>query len=297
MDKMRGMKTPLIIREGLAEMMGTLILCAFGVGSVAQFVLAKQAFGGYLSVNFGWGLGVAFGIYWSGGISGGHINPAVSLALAVCGRFKWYKLPVYVIAQMIGAILGSALAFGVYHDYLTEFSGSARLVFGANGTAGIWSTYPPEFVSNWAGFSDQLLGTALFVGTIFALLDDKNIGVGANIAPFLIGLIVFTLGVTFGINAGFGVNPARDLGPRIFTSMAGWGGTPFTAHNNWWIYPIIGQLLGGVIGGLAYELTIGIHHELDDDPIDQGYSQAPTKDEPLGPSGGSNSNSPRTATK
>jgi len=293
MDKMRGMKTPLIIREGLAEMMGTMVLCAFGVGSVAQFVLAKQAFGGYLSVNFGWGLGVAFGIYWSGGISGGHINPAVSLALAVCGRFKWYKLPVYVIAQMIGAILGSALAFGVYHDYLTEFAGNARLVFGANGTAGIWSTYPPEFVSNWAGFSDQLLGTALFVGTIFALLDDKNIGVGANIAPFLIGLIVFTLGVTFGINAGFGVNPARDLGPRIFTAMAGWGSTPFTAHNNWWIYPVIGQLLGGVIGGLAYELTIGIHHELDDDPADQGYIQAPAKDEPLG----SNSNSPRTANK
>jgi len=122
-------------------------------------------------------------------------------------------------------------------------------------------------------------------------LTDKNIGVGANLAPFLIGLIVFTMGTSYGINAGFGLNPARDLGPRIFTSMAGWGGTPFTAHNNWWIYPVIGQLLGGVIGGLAYELTVGIHHELDEG-IEEGYSQAPTKDEPLGPSG-SGGNSPR----
>lgn len=293
MDRVRGMKTPLIIREGLAEMMGTLVLCAVGVGSVAQFVLAKQAFGGYLSVNFGWGLGVAFGIYWAGGISGGHINPAVSLALAVCGRFKWYKLPVYILAQMVGAILGSALAFGVYHDYLTEFTGNARLVAGSNGTAGIWSTYPPDFVSNWAGFSDQLLGTAIFVGTIFALLDDKNIGVGANMAPFLIGLIVFTMGTSYGINAGFGLNPARDLGPRIFTAMAGWGGPPFSAHSNWWIYPIIGQLLGGVIGGLSYELTIGIHHELDEEQNDPVYSQDPVKDEPLGTSagGGNSSNS------
>jgi len=269
MDKLRGMKTPQLVREGLAEFMGTLILCTLGVGSVAQFVLAKQAFGGYWSVNWGWGLGVAFGIYWSGGISGGHINPAVTLAMAVCGHFKWTKVPVFWCAQICGAVVGSALAFGVYYDYLVEFSGHDRLTSGGNGTAGIWSTYPPDFVSNWTGFADQVLGTAIFVGTIFALVDKKNALGGSNMAPFLIGLIVLTMGTCFGINAGFGLNPARDLGPRIFTALAGWGGTPFSAHNNWWIYPVLGQLIGGSIGGCVYELTIGIHHPLDDEDVNE----------------------------
>lgn len=285
MDSLRGMNTPAIIKEGLAEMMGTLILCAFGVGSVAQFVLAEQAFGGYWSVNWGWGLGVAFGIYWAGGVSGGHINPAVTLALAVCGRFQWKKLPVYWIAQIVGAVLGSACVFGVYHDYLVNFAGNVKATSGANATAGIWSTYPPDFVSNWTGFGDQLLATALFVGTIFALLDNKNIGPSSNLAPFLIGLIVLTAGTSFGINAGFGLNPARDLGPRIFTAIAGWGSNPFSAHQGWFFYPLLGQLLGGVLGGVMYELTIGIHHDLDEaeDTFEaqQGSASPPTKDDPL----------------
>ncbi|XP_002156497.1 aquaporin-9 [Hydra vulgaris] len=266
MDQLRGMKTPRLVREGLAEMMGTLILCVLGIGSIAQFVLAKQEFGGYWAVSWGWGLGVAYGIYWSGGVSGGHINPAVTLALAVCGRFKWSKLPLYWISQLVGAILGSGIVFAAYQDYMVEFVGhDGQYTKGNNETLGIWSSYPPDFISNMNGFSDQVLATAMFVGTIFAILDHKNIGVGANIAPFLIGLFVLTAGATFGINAGFGLNPARDLGPRIFISMVGWGSVPFSNHGHWWIYSILGQLLGGVIGGVVYEFTIAIHHEIDEE--------------------------------
>jgi len=263
---MKGMKTPPIIREALAEMMGTLILVTFGVGSVAQFVLAEQKFGGYWSVNWGWGLGVAFGIYWAAGVSGGHVNPAVTLACAVCGKCEWIKVPFYMAGQFIGAIIGSALAFGVYYDYMVEFQRIHGLPSIYNeSTQGIWSTYPPgEFVSNMTGFTDQLLGTALFIGTIFALLDKKNAAVGSNLAPFLIGLIIVTAGTTFGINAGFGLNPARDLGPRIFTAMAGWKSIPFTSHSSWWFYPILGQFLGGIIGGVAYMLSVEIHHPIED---------------------------------
>eukprot|EP00112_Aurelia_sp_Birch-Aquarium-sp1_P007887 Seg1860.3 transcript_id=Seg1860.3/GoldUCD/mRNA.D3Y31 product=Aquaporin-9 protein_id=Seg1860.3/GoldUCD/D3Y31 len=264
-EKLRGLKSPPLVRECLAEMMGTFILVALGCGSVAQFVLAKQAFGNYFSVDFGWGMGVAFGIYWAGGISGGHINPAVSLALAVCDRFPWRKLPFYMLAQFLGAFIACAGVFAVYHDYLVHFSDAARDTSGVNGTAGIYSTYPPDFVSNWAGFGDQLLATAIFVGTIFALLDNKNIGPGSNMAPLLIGLVVMTLGASFGINAGFGVNPARDLIPRVFTSVAGWGLEPFKAHNGWFWYPILGQFVGGVLGGLMYEMTIGIHHDTEEE--------------------------------
>jgi len=278
-EKLRGLKSPKLVRECLAEMMGTFILVALGCGSVAQFVLAKQKFGNYFSVDFGWGMGVAFGVYWAGGISGGHINPAVSLALAVCDRLPWAKLPFYMLAQFLGSFIACVCVFGVYHDYLVEFSGAARLTSGVNGTAGIFSTYPPDFVSNWTGFSDQLLATAIFVGTIFALLDNKNIGPGSNMAPLLIGLIVLTLGTSFGINAGFGVNPARDLIPRVFTAVAGWGKEPFTAHSGWFWYPILGQFLGGILGGLFYEVTVGIHHPNEDDDY-YPEEKKPLKDDP-----------------
>merc|ERR1719378_86431 len=277
-EKLRGLKSPPLVRECLAEMMGTFILVALGCGSVAQFVLAKQEFGNYFSVNFGWVMGVAFGIYWAGGISGGHINPAVSLALAVCDRFPWSKLPFYMLAQFVGAFMACAGVFGVYHDYLVHFSGSGRFTIGANATAGIFSTYPPDFVSNWSGFGDQLFATAIFVGTIFALLDNKNIGPGSNIAPLLIGMIVLTMGTSFGINAGFGVNPARDLIPRVFTAVAGLGGHPFTFHGGWFWYPILGQFVGGVLGGLMYEITVGIHHDVEEEDL---YDERrPLKDDP-----------------
>lgn len=272
------MKSPPIVRECLAEMMGTMILVTFGCGSVAQFVLDKQQSGNYFSVNFGWGMGVAFGIYWAGGISGGHINPAVSLALAVCDRFPWSKLPFYMLAQFVGAFIGCCAVFGVYHDFFVHYAGPGNHFTNLTDTAGIFSTYPPDFVQNVSGFGDQLVGTAVFVGTIFALLDNKNIGPGSNLAPLLIGMIVLTLGTSFGVNAGFGVNPARDLMPRVFTAVAGWGSKPFTAHNNWFWWPIVGQFVGGVLGGLIYEITIGIHHDVEEEDI-SGERQ-PLKDDP-----------------
>ena len=131
-------------REFLAETMGTFILVMFGIGSVAQHVLSDGKLGEYLSVNFGWGLGVTFGVYWSYGISGGHINPAVTFAMVVSGRLPARKLPLYWIAQSLGALMASALVFVVYKDLLNTHDKGLRTL----SNAAIWTTFPHKGVSH-----------------------------------------------------------------------------------------------------------------------------------------------------
>ncbi|KAK3746530.1 hypothetical protein QZH41_007379 [Actinostola sp. cb2023] len=160
--------------------------------------------------------------------AGAHMNPAVTLAFAVARKLSWVKVPVYWLAQLLGAMFASACVYGVYIDALNAFDGGVRQVLGPNGTAGIWATYPQPFLSTANGFGDQVFGTMLLVSCIFAILDKNNNAPDKGAAPVLIGLTVFVIGTAFGFNSGYAINPARDLGPRIFTAMAGWGGEVFT---------------------------------------------------------------------
>jgi glycerol uptake facilitator-like aquaporin len=107
---------------------------------------------------------------------------------------------------------------------------------------------------------DQIVGTALLVGVIFALSDARNFAPPERLTPVLVGLLVMLIGATFGYNAGYAINPARDLAPRLFTAMAGWGGGVFTAGNGWWWVPVVGPCIGGVLGGYVYDLVITNHH-------------------------------------
>ena len=251
---------PAMKRELLAEFLGTFVLIAFGVGVVAQVVLSRQSAGGYLSINIGWGLAVAMGCYVAGGVTGAHLNPAVTLALAAHRRFPWRKVLPYAVAQTIGAFVASAVVYAVYHEALTAFDGGVRQVGGALGTAGIWATYPQPFLSVFpGGFVDQLVGTALLVGGIFAITDTRNAPAPAGLAPIVVGLLVLLIGATFGFNAGYAINPARDFGPRLFTSVAGWGGEVFRASNGWWWVPIVAPCIGAVVGGWVYDLCVGHH--------------------------------------
>jgi MIP family channel proteins len=248
-------------REVAAEFLGTFVLIVFGVGVVAQFVLGGGANGQYLSVNLGWGLAVTMGIYVSAGISGAHLNPAVTLALALRRGFSWAKVGPYIAAQFAGAFLASALVFITYREALDRFDGGVRQIGGALGTAGIWATYPQPFLSAFpGGIIDQIVGTALLVGVIFALSDARNFAPPERLTPVLIGLLVVLIGATFGYNAGYAINPARDLAPRLFTAMAGWGSGVFTAGNGWWWVPVVGPCIGGVLGGYVYDLVITRHH-------------------------------------
>ena len=148
-----------------------------------------------------------------------------------------------------------------YFDALNHFDGGTRQVLGQKGTAGIWATYPQPFLSPLpGGLIDQIVGTAMLLLCIFALTDARNWPPAANLAPVLIGSVVLVIGISFGYNSGYAINPARDLGPRLFTYMAGWGIEVFRAGDGWWWVPIVGPLVGGVLGGLIYDLAIRRQH-------------------------------------
>lgn len=249
-----------INRAVLAEFLGTFVLIVLGVGVVAQVVLGGGDHGQYLSINIGWGLAVTMGIYVAGGVSGAHLNPAVTLAAAAWRGFPWSRVLPYMVAQTAGAFVASAVVFFVYHDALNHFDAGVRQVAGPLGTAGIFATYPQPWLSTFGGLIDQIVGTALLVGVICAITDEKNLPPPKGLGPIAVGLLVLVIGATYGLNAGYAINPARDFGPRLFTLVAGWGPGVFTAGNNWWWVPIVGPLIGGVLGGAVYDAAIGWRH-------------------------------------
>jgi MIP family channel proteins len=246
------------MRELLAEFLGTFVLIVFGVGVVAQTVLSGGAAGSPLAINIAWGLAVTMGCYVAAGVTGAHLNPAVSLALAAHRRFPWRKVAPYAAAQTVGAFAASAVVFATYYEALTAFDGGIRQVGGTLGTAGIWATYPQPFLNVFpGGLIDQFVGTALLVMVIFGITDTRNSPAPPGLAPVIVGLLVILIGATFGFNSGYAINPARDFGPRMFTAVAGWGLDVFRAGGGWWWVPIAGPLAGAVTGGWIYDACVG----------------------------------------
>lgn len=249
-----------ITRELLAEFLGTFVLMVFGLGVVAQTVLSRGSAGTTLSINIAWGLAVTMGCYVAAGVTGAHLNPAVTLALAVHRRFPWAKVAPYAAVQVAAAFVASAVVYLTYREALTAFDGGTRQVAGPQGTAGIWATYPQPFLSTFpGGFIDQTLGTALLVAGIFGITDTRNSPAPAGLAPVIVGLLVLLIGAAFGFNAGYAINPARDFGPRLFTLVGGWGTDVFRAGNAWWWVPIAAPCAGAVLGGWIYDAFVGNH--------------------------------------
>jgi len=245
-----------LVRELAAECLGTFILIAFGAASVAQMVLSQHTLGSTLSVNISWGLGVMLGAYASAGVSGAHLNPAVSLAFAVFRDFPLRKVVPYAVAQTLGAFLASAVVYLTYREALDAFDGGLRAVSGPKATAGIWATYPQPYLSIAGGFVDQVVGTALLLIGLFALVDAKNGKLPPYLIPAAAGLLVVVIGATFGMNSGYAINPARDFGPRLFTAVAGWGGDVFRAGNGWWWVPLVAPPIGALLGAFVYDAAI-----------------------------------------
>lgn len=249
------------LRQAMAEFLGTFTLIVFGVAVVAQVVLGDKAHGEFLSINIGWGLAVTMGAYVAGGVSGGHLNPAVTLAMAVHRGFPWSKVLPFVLAQVAGAFVASVVVYFNYREALEHFDHGVRQISGEMGTAGIWATYPKDFVSTFpGGFVDQVIGTALLLMVIFAIGDTKNLAPPGAFGPIVVGLLVLLIGATFGYNCGYAINPARDFGPRLFTALAGWGWDVFRVNNYWWWVPIVGPCVGAVLGGWVYDLLITRQH-------------------------------------
>ncbi len=247
-------------REAAAEFFGTFILIVFGVGVVAQTVLSQNAAGSQLGINIGWGLAVMLGIYTAAGVSGAHLNPAVTVALAVHRQFPWNKVLPYAAAQTAGAFVAAAAVYVTYREAFTVFDGGTRLVEGATATAGVFATYPQAYLSLAGGFVDQVMGTMLLMAGVMAVTDQKNVAPPAWLTAPLVGALVVAIGVAFGFNAGYAINPARDLGPRLFTAIAGWGPGVFTAGGGWWWVPVVAPCVGAILGAWLYDAFINKHH-------------------------------------
>ncbi len=243
-----------------AEFLGTFVLIAFGVGVVAQGVLSANANGSYLAINLAWGIAVMLGVFVAGGVSGAHLNPAVTVALAVHRGLPWGKVAPYVAAQTLGAFAGAALVFLTYREAFTAFDTGVRQIAGAQGTAGIFATYPQPFLSIAGGFVDQVVGTMLLMAGVLAVTDQRNTAPPAWLTGPLVGALVLAIGVAFGFNAGYAINPARDLGPRLFTAVGGWGPGVFTAGGGWWWVPVVAPCVGAILGAFLYDIFVNKHH-------------------------------------
>jgi glycerol uptake facilitator protein len=261
--------------ELAAEFLGTFILIMFGTGSVAMAVSALnqsgrgteifQASGDWLLICWGWGLAVTLGVYVAGGVTGAHLNPAVTVANALRRDFPWRKVLPYSAAQVVGAFAGAAIVYLNYHGAIDSYNAAHHIADRASAdgatTFSIFGTTPAPYFHNWFGpFLDEVIGTALLICVLFALTDERNQPPKANVAPFIVGLVVVAIGISFGANSGYAINPARDLGPRLLAGLAGWGSNAVPGDYGdisfyMWI-PIVGPLVGAGIGALVYDKLI-----------------------------------------
>jgi glycerol uptake facilitator protein len=204
------------------------------------------------------------GIYVAGAISGAHINPAVTLAFAVRGKFPWSKVLPYWLAQLAGAFVAALILYFVYQGALVNALAANHLsigqiasspTYGGKGFGWIFYTGHRSFVGVGGAFGDEVIGTALLVGLIFAIVDIRNQPVQANLNPLIIGLLIVAIGASFGANTGYAINPARDFGPRLWIAIVS-GGASLSADNFYFWLPIVAPLVGGAFGALVYDFTI-----------------------------------------
>ncbi|MDL4770819.1 MIP/aquaporin family protein [Actinomadura xylanilytica] len=247
-------KIPGPAAELAAEFAGTMILILFGVGVVAQ--VAAGDIGDHDSIAWGWGLGVTLGVYVAGRISGAHLNPAVTLALAVFKGFSWRKVAPFMLAQTLGAFVAALLVRWNYTEVLAKVDPGHTVK-----TQGVFSTLPGNGelpVHTWGAFRDQVIGTAILLFLVLALTDLRNSPPAANLAPLFIGLTVVAIGMAWGTDAGYAINPARDFGPRLASFFTGYGGAWRDQYGDlyFWV-PILGPLVGGVLGAGLYQALIG----------------------------------------
>ncbi|MGB8644359.1 MAG: MIP/aquaporin family protein [Anaerolineae bacterium] len=257
------MKEKSLMQELIGEVFGTFILILLGDGVVANVGLAPRLAAGaynWNTITIGWAMAVLVAVYVSAGVSGAHLNPAVTIALAVKRGFSWGKVGPYIIAQVIGCFLGALGVYLAYGDGLR-----------AAGMPNVWATGPGSVFGQtfWgmdaavkgAPYSligaviTEILGTAVLLWGVLASGDKRNTGLMHNMGPFLVALTVLAVGLSLGGPSGYAINPARDFGPRLFGLLVGTQGL-FGADFYWLIAPIIGPIIGGVLGIFAYDLFV-----------------------------------------
>ncbi|HEY8485386.1 MAG TPA: MIP family channel protein [Longimicrobiales bacterium] len=246
----------------LGEVIGTFTLILLGDGVVANVGLAPRLAAGaydWNTITLGWAFAVIVAVYVSGGVSGAHLNPAVTIALAVKRGFPWAKVPVYIAGQLVGAFLGAVGVYLVYREGLV-----------AAGMPNVWSTGPGSVFGEafWGGAGGAAQGTytlmnasvAEIFGTMVLMLgvlaagDQRNLGLKLNLGPFLVGGAVLAVGLSLGGPSGYAINPARDLGPRVLGALVGTEG--LFEGSYWIVAPVLMPIIGGIIGVLVYDAFV-----------------------------------------
>lgn len=260
----------------VGEFFGTFLLVFFGCGSVATAVLTGAQVG-IFQVAIVWGIGIATAIYLTGSLSGAHLNPAVTISLAAWNGFPWRNVTRYVAAQFAGAIAASAVLFAMYHGTLVAYETTHHIVRGSHGseaTAMIFGEFFPNpggkpftdevrlRVTHSAAFFIEFVGTAILMLVILGVTNTRNASRPQVLTAATIGLTVTILISLLGPLTMAAFNPARDLGPRLFSSLVGWGSVPFTVNGIGWLTVyVIAPVLGALVGGAAHRYLFAPNYE------------------------------------
>jgi len=263
----------------MAEFAAVAVFVMIGIGADCSVVLstnsgvASSQKGDWLSVNFGWALGLALGVWVCGGISGGHVNPAITLAMATWRGFPWRKVPGYILAQVLGGIVGAAIIYGNYRQAIDIFEGGHDIRTRA--TAGLFDTYALDYLSAATCFFVEFTGTAILAFMIVAATDKHNMPPPNGLLPLIIFLVLLGLGVALGMQTSFAFNPARDFGPRLLLTFAGYGSQLYSYRSQYWLWcPIIAPFLGAQFAVGFYDLFL---KKEDSDLPANGASEARTR--------------------
>ncbi|PWY86766.1 putative aquaglyceroporin [Aspergillus heteromorphus CBS 117.55] len=245
------------LREPLAEWLGTTVAITLGLCATLSLYTSQGQAGSWMSVSAAWGFSFMTAIYVAGGISGAHLNPAITISLSVWRGFPARRCAVYILAQIIGGITAGGFAYAIYHDAIMNLSTETNLPQNESAASEALITLPKQFVSPATAFFNEFLGSAILVGAIMALGDDSNAPPGAGMQSFIIGIIISILILALGYNSGGAFNGPRDFGPRLVCVMAGWGGHLFKEYHAWWVWgPWVADISGGLCGAFIYDLTI-----------------------------------------
>lgn len=245
----------------IGEFLGTALLIFFGVGCVAALKVAGANFGQW-EISIMWGMGVAIAVYATAGLSGAHLNPAVTLALWKFACFDGKKVLPYILSQVAGAFCAAALVYFLYHNLFIDFETAHQIVRGSPESlslAGTFSTYPHPSLGLAQAFGVELVITAVLMALILALTDDGNGLPRGALAPLLIGVLIAVIGGSMGPLTGFAMNPARDFGPKLFAMLAGWGEIAITGGQTipYALVPIFAPIVGALLGAWIYTKFVG----------------------------------------
>ncbi|OZC10053.1 channel protein, MIP family [Onchocerca flexuosa] len=217
-----------------------------GISIVHQFDLSHKQLNTWIQINLGWGFTIMFCVYTCSKTSGGHLNPAISLMFYTIGKLPLAHVLYYIIAQVLGAFV----------DQTYHVLGNARIVAGPNGTASLFTSMPAPHLSNTIAFWDQFVGTG-FLALFACVIIDKRNEIPSYMHALLFGLLVAMIGMAFGMNLGYPINPARDFAPRVFAAMIGYGWEVFSYHNYYFWIPILAPCFGAIAAAWSYFIFVG----------------------------------------